>query len=498
MSAATEPAPPWKPQSELFGHPRGLGVLFLTEMWERFCYYGMRTLLVYYMTKFLFLQGQVEHVMGFGAVKHAIEWLYGPQTTQQLSSQIYGFYTGFVYLTPLAGGMLADRYFGQRRTVIVGGIIMAIGEFVLMVPSLFYAGMLLLIIGNGLFKPNISTQVGGLYPPGDTRRDRAFNIFYVGINLGAFLAGIVCGYIGETYGWRWGFGAAGIGMLGGLVQYVAGMKHLAPDNVEKRVLAREAGSGYRDTNAVVSSTVAPETKPLTKVEWQRIFALVVLCVLNISFWAVYEQQGNTLALWADNNSNRHIFSAIGVKWEMPATWFQSVNPAFIFAFTPFINVLWERQAKKGTEPSSVAKMAIGCFVLGISFLIMMLPAKLVDRGGMASMWWLIGCTGLLTLGELYLSPVGLSLVTKIAPPRMVSLMMGFWLGSSFFGNYLSGYLGTYWEKWSHVTFFVVLGGISIATGVLMVVLYAPLRKAIGDENQAHAEGAEAGTEKQAA
>jgi POT family proton-dependent oligopeptide transporter len=337
--------------------------------------------------------------------------------------------------------------------------------------------MLLLIIGNGLFKPNISTQVGGLYPPGDTRRDRAFNIFYVGINLGAFLAGIICGYIGETYGWRWGFGAAGLGMLGGLVQYVMGLKHLAPDNVAKRV----AG-------------VVDDKKPLTSVEWQRIFALVVLCLLNISFWAVYEQQGNTLALWADNNSNRHIFGAIGIQWEMPATWFQSVNPAFIFAFTPFINVLWERQAKKGTEPSSVAKMAIGCFVLGISFLVMILPAKLVDRGGMASMWWLIGCTGMLTLGELYLSPVGLSLVTKIAPPRMVSLMMGFWLGSSFFGNYLSGYLGTYWEKWSHVTFFVVLGGISIATGVLMVVLYAPLRKAIGDENQAHAEGAEVGTE----
>jgi POT family proton-dependent oligopeptide transporter len=485
MSAATDSAtPPWKPQSELFGHPRGLGVLFMTEMWERFCYYGMRTLLVYYMTKFLFLQGQVEHVIGYGAVRHAIEWVFGPQSTQQLSSQIYGLYTALVYLTPLFGGMLADRYFGQRRTVIVGGIIMAIGEFVLMVPSLFYGGMLLLIIGNGLFKPNISTQVGGLYPPGDTRRDRAFNIFYVGINLGAFLAGIICGYIGETYGWRWGFGAAGLGMLGGLVQYVMGLKHLAPDNVAKRV----AG-------------VVDDKKPLTSVEWQRIFALVVLCLLNISFWAVYEQQGNTLALWADNNSNRHIFSAIGIKWEMPATWFQSVNPAFIFAFTPFINVLWERQAKKGTEPSSVAKMAIGCFVLGISFLVMILPAKLVDRGGMASMWWLIGCTGMLTLGELYLSPVGLSLVTKIAPPRMVSLMMGFWLGSSFFGNYLSGYLGTYWEKWSHVTFFVVLGGISIATGVLMVVLYAPLRKAIGDENQvhgAHPEGAEVGTEKMTA
>ena len=417
------------------------------------------------MTKYLFLAGQVEHVLGFAAVKGAIESVFGAQSPQQLSSQIYGLYTAFVYLTPLAGGILADRYFGQRRTVIVGGIIMAIGEFVLMVPSLFYVGLLLLILGNGAFKPNISTQVGSLYPPGDLRRDRAFNIFYVGINLGAFLAGIVCGTIGETYGWQWGFGAAGLGMIGGLVQYIVGLKHLAPDNVARR----KEGKVHDD-------------HPLTKVEWQRVFALVVLCILNVSFWAVYEQQGNTLALWADNNSDRHIFKLVGLGWEMPATWFQSVNPGFIFAFTPFINVLWERQAKKGTEPSSVTKMAIGCFVLGISFLVMLLPAKLVDRGGVASMWWLIGCTALLTLGEIYLSPVGLSLVTKIAPPRIVSLMMGFWLGSSFFGNYLSGFLGTYWEKMSHSAFFGMLAAISLATGVLMIVLYSPLKKAIGDEN----------------
>jgi POT family proton-dependent oligopeptide transporter len=465
---ASAESQPFRPKGEMFGHPKGLGVLFLTEMWERFCYYGMRALLVYYMTKQLFLPGQVEHVVGFAAIRHAIEAVFGPQSPQALSSQIYGLYTAFVYLTPLAGGMLADRYFGQRKTVIVGGIIMAVGEFVLMVPSLFFAGLLLLIIGNGMFKPNVSTQVGGLYPAGDARRDRAFNIFYVGINLGAFLAGIVCGTIGEKYGWKWGFGAAGLGMLGGLVQYAAGLKHLAPDNVMKR----KAGQ-------------VEDAKPLTKSEWGRILALVVLCVLNVSFWAVYEQQGNTLALWADNNSDRHIFAFIGIHWQMPATWFQSVNPAFIFAFTPFINVLWERQAKKGTEPSSVAKMAIGCFVLGVSFLVMMLPAKLVDHGGVASMWWLIGCTALLTLGELYLSPVGLSLVTKIAPARIVSMMMGFWFVSSFFGNYMSGYLGTYWEKMTHSHFFVMLAGISIATGVLMVLLYAPLKKAIGDENKVH-------------
>jgi len=470
----TAPAPPaWSPPAskrELFGHPFGLWTLALTEMWERFCYYGMRALLVYYMTKFLLLPGQVEQVAGFAGFRAVLEAAFGPMSVQALSSQIYGLYTGFVYLTPLLGGWLADRYLGQRKAVVIGALIMALGEFVLMVPSLFLPGLLLLIAGNGFFKPNISTQVGGLYPPGDRRRDAAFNWFYVGLNTGAFLAPLVCGTLGELYGWGWGFGAAGVGMLVGLVQYLYGQKFLAPDNLMKQA----AGA-------------APvEHRPFTRAEWSRILALVVLCLLNISFWGVYEQQGNTMALWADSNSDRHVLAFLGLGWEMPATWFQAVNPIFIVAFTPFINAFWIRQAKAGTEPSSAAKMAIGCVVLGLSYLFMMLPARVVDAGQAVSMWWLIAATAMLTLGELYLSPVGLSLVTKIAPPRIVSMMMGFWFLSSFFGNYLCGYLGTFWEKMSKGSFFMMLAGISIATGLLMVAIYSPLKKAIGDENRAHA------------
>lgn len=470
MPAPSAPAPGYvAPASkrELLGHPFGLWTLSLTEMWERFSYYGMRALLVYYLTKQLLLPGQVEHVAGFAPFRALIEGVFGPLSTQQLASQVYGLYTGFVYLTPILGGWLADRYWGQRRTVVAGGVIMAVGQFVLMVPSLFLLGLLLLIVGNGMFKPNISTQVGGLYPPGDPRRDGAFNWFYVGVNLGAFASGIVCGAIGETWGWNWGFGAAGVGMLAGLVQYLYGQKYLAPDNRMKEA----------------AGAVPVEHRPFTSSEWSRILALVVLCVLNISFWAVYEQQGNTLALWADSNSDRHVLAFLGNGWEMPATWFQSVNPFFIAAFTPFINVLWARQARAGTEPNSVVKMAIGCVVLGLSFLVMMLPAKVVDAGQLASMWWLIGSTAMLTLGELYLSPVGLSLVTKISPPRIVSMMMGFWYLSSFFGNYLSGWLGTFWETMTKGSFFLMLAAISLLTGLLMVVLYAPLRRAIGDENR---------------
>ncbi len=466
----TESARPRAPSKDLAGHPIGLYVLAFTETWERFCYYGMRALLVYYMTKFLFLPEHAGNVLGYRAVERGLEAVFGPMSTQALSSQIYGLYTGLVYLTPLFGGMIADRWWGQRKTVIVGGIIMAFGEFVLMVPSLFYVGLLLLIIGNGAFKPNISTQVGALYPKGDPRRDRAFNIFYVGINAGAFVAPFVCGTLGERYGWGLGFGSAGVGMIGGLIFYIWGQKYLAPDLVMKR------------SAPTIGSHVAPSQAAFTRDEWGKITALVVLCVLNVLFWAVYEQQGNTLALWADGNTDRRALGFLGIGWEIPATWFQAVNPFFIGALTPLINALWERQQKAGSEPSSVTKMAIGCVLLGISFLIMIGGARAYATGQLASMWWLVGCTFLLTVGEIYLSPVGLSLVTKISPPRIVSMMMGFWLMSSFGGNYLSGYLGTFWEKMSKEAFFILMAAISFAAGIMMVGLFIPLKKAIGDEN----------------
>ena len=463
-------------KGDLWGHPKGLYILFLTEMWERFSYYGMRALLVLYMTKYLFLPGHVEHVIAQDAIKSVIESVFGPQSAQALSSQIYGLYTGFVYLTPVVGGIIADSVLGQRKTVIVGGVIMAIGHFVMAFSSLFYVALLLLIIGNGLFKPNISTQVGALYPQGDPRRDGAFNIFYVGINLGAFLAALVCGTLGESerFGWHYGFGAAGVGMVLGLILYVWGQKYLAPDNIMKRELQHKSEKG--------SGPAPVDTKPFGREEWAKIAALVVLCLLNIPFWAVYEQQGNTLQLWADGNTNRKIFELVGWGWEMPATWFQSVNPFFIAALTPFINVLWVRQARKGTEPSSASKMAIGAFFLGFSYIVMIGGARVFASGALASMWWLIGATFFATVGELYLSPVGLSLVTKISPVRIVSMMMGIWFLSSFAGNYLSGYLGTFWEKMSKESFFIMMGGISFATGVLMVLCYYPLKKAIGDEN----------------
>ncbi|MDP9036467.1 MAG: peptide MFS transporter [Myxococcota bacterium] len=457
---------------EVFGHPVGLYVLFLTEMWERFCFYGTRALLALYVAHHLARPEIGAHVPGFVAIERTLVRVFGPLDDEQLADQIYGIYTACVFLTPFFGGILADRVLGQYRSVLAGGVVMAAGTFMLMNEALFYPGLLALVIGNGCFKPNITTQVGGLYPAGDSRRDRAFNVFYVGINLGAWFAPLVCGTLGQTIGWRWGFGAAGLGMIVGLAVYVAGRGHLAPEPKKAHVAGRQ-------------DTAAERPLSFTRAEKGRIAALIVLCALNVSFWGVYEQQGNSLQFWADQSTDRHVLRWLGAgwqAWEMPSTWFQSVNPTFILLCTPVINALWLRQSRKKTEPTSATKMAIGCFLLGISFLVMIGAGTVVDDGRLASMGWLVGCSFLLTLGEIYVSPVGLSLVTKIAPARIVSMMMGLWFLSSFFGNYLSGYLATYAHKMPSTRFFAVLGVIALSTGALMLAVLAPVKRAIGDEN----------------
>ncbi|HMA55932.1 MAG TPA: peptide MFS transporter, partial [Pseudolabrys sp.] len=263
-------------QAELFGHPRALSYLFATEMWERFSYYGMRALLVLYMVKYLLVPERASEVIGLASFKSGLESIFGPLGTQPFASQIYGFYTGLVYLTPILGGLLADRVLGQRRTVIIGAALMAIGHFMMAFERLFLFALGLLILGNGAFKPNISTQVGALYAPGDRRRDRAFSIFYVGINLGAFLAPLVCGTFGEELGWHYGFAAAGIGMTFGLLIYIAATPHLPEEAFARRSRA-----------------------PLDRNARQSIVALLLLFMPVSLFWATYEQQGNTIALWAD-------------------------------------------------------------------------------------------------------------------------------------------------------------------------------------------------------
>src|SRR5580692_10791147 len=445
-------------RGELFGHPKGLAFLFTTEMWERFSYYGMRALLVLYMTKYVLLGGHAGGIIGLAGFKSALETVFGPLDVQQLSSQIYGFYTALVYLTPIFGGLLADRLLGQRRTVVIGATLMAIGHFRMAVEQLFLLALLALILGSGAFKPNISTQVGGLYAPGDHRRDRAYSIFYVGINVGAFLAPLICGTLGEKVGWHYGFAAAGVGMCIGLSIYLYALPLLPPDELQK---ARAAHV---------------ERKPLDRDQWRAIIALLVLFLPNTLFWATYEQMGNTTVLWADANTDRTL-ALFGFSAQIPTTWFLAFNPFLIFAFTPFIVALWTRQAARGAEPSTITKMALGCFGVTVANLIMLLIAWHAD-GGKASWGWLLGYYVTITVGELYLSPVSLSLVTKVAPARILSMMMGVWLATSFTGGFLAGWLGSFWSRMEKPHFFLMIAAISALAGVVIFLCRWPLRGAL--------------------
>jgi proton-dependent oligopeptide transporter, POT family len=441
-------------QSDLFGHPRGLTYLFATEMWERFSYYGMRALLVLYMIKYLFEPGRVENVIGFATLRRSLEFLFGPLDVQPLASQVYGFYTGLVYLTPVIGGLIADRILGQRRTVIIGAALMAIGHFMMAFEPLFLFALGFLILGNGAFKPNISTQVGALYPPGDPRRDRAFSIFYVGINLGAFLAPLICGTLGEEVGWHYGFAAAGVGMTLGLAIYLYAAPMLPPDELTR-------------------SKAAQAIRKFGREEWHAVGALIILSLPITFFWATYEQMGNTIALWADGYTDRSI-NLLFWRGEIPTTWFQAFNPFMIFLFTPFILAVWRAQSMRSAEPTTISKMAYGCFLNAAANLILFAGA-LYAGADKASWLWLFGYFVVITIGELYLSPTALSLVSKVAPAHCLSMMMGVWLATSFYGGFLAGYLGSFWSSMQKSDFFLMIAVIAALAGLVVMLFNRPLK-----------------------
>jgi POT family proton-dependent oligopeptide transporter len=458
ISRDVEPELTGHKSTDLFGHPRGLTFLFTTEMWERFSYYGMRSLLVLYMTKYLLLPDHAGSVAGLLTLKRGLETMFGPLDVQPLSSQIWGLYTGLVYFTPIFGGLLADKVLGQRRTVVIGAALMAIGHFMMAVEQLFLFALLALIVGSGCFKPNISTQVGGLYAPGDHRRDRAYSIFYVGINLGAFLAPLVCGTLGERAGWHYGFAAAGVGMCIGLCIYLYALPMLPQDELHKAELRKAAHH---------------ERPPLTRDEWRAVIALLILLIPNTLFWATYEQMGNTTILWIDSNVDRTI-DLFGWVKQIPTTWFLAFNPFMIFAFTPFVVMLWARQAARRSEPSTITKMALGCFGVTAADLIRAFAAFHAGAG-QASWLWVLASIGIVTVGELYLSPVGLSLVTKVAPARILSMMMGIWLAANFTGGFLAGYIGSFWSRMTPPEFFLMVAAISALAGLMIFACRWPLR-----------------------
>jgi POT family proton-dependent oligopeptide transporter len=441
-------------RSDLFGHPRGLTILFGTEMWERFSYYGMRALLVLYLTKYLLLPGHVETVLFYPQIKAFYEALFGPLDVQPLSSLIYGSYTGLIYLTPLLGGWVADRFLGQRYTAMIGIIMMAFGHFMMASEALLFPALALLIFGGGFFKTNTTAQVGMLYAPGDTRRDPAYSYFYVGVNLGAFIAPFIAGTLGEDVGWHYGFGAAGVGMLLALAVYWYGWRDLPLEGVQQRKKV--------------------EKQPLNRAEWKSVGALVLLVIPLTLWWACYEQQGNIIALFADANTDRRLIPGV-IDWQIPVTWFQAFNPFIIFAFTPMLVGLWARQARSLKEPNSMYKIVYGCGLLALSYVLI---AAMVWMGGGAKIsWlWLFVYFVVITTGEIYLSPISLSLYSKIAPLRITSLMMAVnFLPNFLGGGFLQGWLGTWWEKMTHVSFFLMIAAIGALAGVLIWIMEKPLR-----------------------
>lgn len=437
-------------KADLLGHPRGLGILFGTEMWERMSYYGMRALLVGYLTKYLLLSGHIEHVMFYAPIRSFYEMLAGPLAVQPFSSLIYGTYTGLIYATPILGGWMADNWLGQRATAVIGMVLMAFGHFMMASEALLFPALLLLIFGGGLFKTNTSSQVGLLYGTGDPRRDSGYAIFYIGVNLGAFLAPFICGTLGEDVGWHWGFAAAGVGILLALALYFMGWKYLPPDS---------------------GKTVRAPRRKLDQEEWKAVGALLLLVIPLTLYWACNEQQGNTVALWSMNNTDRAI-NLLGWHTVIDWTWFQSINPFVIFAGTPLILALWRRQGTRQASPTM--KMATGCWLMVAANLLMAFAAW---HGGGRSDWtWLTAYFVILTFGEIYLYPIGLSLYSKVAPVRAASLIMGLYFLPNFLGGgFLQGWLGTLWDKMDKALFFVMIAAIAAFAGLIIWAFDRPLR-----------------------
>lgn len=479
-----------------FGHPRGLMTLFFTELWERFSYYGMRGILVLYL---------VDAVRGGFAMNTAT------------AGAIYGLYTSMVYLVALPGGWVADNIMGQRNAIFTGGVIIACGHFSMAVPSnyTFYLGLVLIIIGTGFLKPNVSAIVGGLYPEGGARRDAGFSIFYMGINVGALCGPLICGYLGENINWHYGFGAAGVGMVFGLIQYRLGYRYfhtigvLTPEERAERrapairkltvglvaLLGIAVGAivirrfiysftiqqfaqvlgGFVIVLAIVYFGSVVLFAKLEMFERKRVVVIFLLFLGAALFWSGFEQAGSSMNLFAERLTNRVVFG-----WETPASWLQMVNPLFIIILAPVFGSIWVALSKREKEPSIPIKFFYGLFLLGVGFMVMAWGSTYVREDGPGvSPMWLIVTYFLHTTGELCLSPVGLSSITKLSPKRLVGQMMGTWFMGAALGNLIAGLVAGQFETLPLPTLFRTVAFISGGTGVLFLLFSGPIRKLIG-------------------
>jgi POT family proton-dependent oligopeptide transporter len=480
-----------------FGHPRGLSTLFFTEMWERFSYYGMRALLLLYMTAPLTAGG-----LGFDAAQ---------------GGAIYGLYTSMVYMACLPGGWVADRLIGQRRAVLYGGILIASGHFSMAVPVLpmFYLGLFLIVIGTGLLKGNVSVIVGQLYGPDDNRRDAGFSIFYMGINLGAFIAPLVCGYLGQEIDWHLGFGAAGVGMTFGVIQYTLGGRRLGAAGMHPapaaspeaaaadRRTALIAGLGGIAVAVIVAIGALTGALPITATQvsdaagvflllsiagffgwlffspgWtpgerRRLYVIGVLFLAAALFWSVFEQAGSTLNLFADRNTDTQL---LGLPF--PSSWFQSLNSLFLILLAPVFAWVWQQLSARRQEPSSPIKFALGLVFAGLGFAVLIGPAARAEQGVLASPFWLTLTYLLHTIGELALSPVGLSAMTVLAPPRIAGLVMGVWFLATSVGNFIGGRVSGFYESFALPSLFTSIAAFAILAGLLLAAVARPISRLV--------------------
>ncbi|MDA0981147.1 MAG: peptide MFS transporter [Bacteroidetes bacterium] len=448
-------------QKELFGHPVGLYVLFFTEMWERFSYYGMRAILVLYLIK----TSEVFLENGDQNLNPGLGWSDGDALA------LYGWYTMMVYVMSVPGGYIADKFLGQKKSVLIGGVLLLIGHSTLAIEQMwaFYTGLVFIVLGVGMLKPNISTMVGGLYKQGDIRRDKGFTIFYIGINVGAFISSLVVGYVGEVYGWHYGFGLAGIGMGLGVLQYAFGLKYLS-----------QVGNFLGDTK----DTQEVMKAPLTKVEKDRVIVLLISFLLVILFWGAFEQAGGLMNIYTMENTDRFLGN-----WQVPASWFQSINAMFIIFFGTSVALFWANRKLKGQWLSklsyplslpvstSLYKMIVGLIIMGIGFFFMTGATVQYEATGSSAMYWLVFAYLFHTIGELCLSPVALSFVTKLAPVKYASIMMGIYFAMTGFGSKLAGLLGEWSSSLGAFTIFTGIAVTCVGIG-LIVLLIRPKLEAL--------------------
>lgn len=437
---------------EFMGQPKGLFILFFTELWERFSFYGMRAILVLYM------------ISEASAENPGLGW------TKATALSVYGWYTMAVYLASIPGGILADRYLGQKKAVMFGGLLLCLGHTILAINGLwaFGIGLVLIVLGVGGLKPNISTMVGGLYGRNDLRRDAGFTVFYIGINMGAFLAALIVGFVGETVGWHYGFGLAGIGMLVGQLVFIGGQKYL---KYVGDFIPPSTKSGMK------------ESEPLSKIEKDRIVVLLLSFLILIVFWGAFEQAGGLMNIYTKQKINRMLFG-----FEIPASAFQALNPFFIMVFGTMVAGFWMNRSRKNRESSSLYKMAIGIIVMGFGFLMMSGASMEAMESGQAAMYWLVGAYFLHTIGELCASPVALSFITKLAPAKYGSIMMGLYFAASGLGNKIAGIIGGLAQNAGEFQIFTGIFAFSSFFGLLILVFLKRLKNLThGAEDQVFVE-----------